>query len=57
MPRSTTIFACTDCGHSSARWTGRCPGCGEWNTLVEEPDAQVEAGRQTARAGLQGAAA
>ncbi len=50
MPRSTTIFACTGCGHSSARWTGRCPGCGEWNTLVEEPDAQVEASRQPRRA-------
>src|SRR4051794_12514065 len=32
----TTFFACTSCGQDSAKWHGRCPGCGEWNTLVEE---------------------
>ena len=26
---------CQECGHSAFAWTGRCPGCGEWNTLVE----------------------
>jgi DNA repair protein RadA/Sms len=36
MPRSTTLFACSTCGHESPKWHGRCPGCGEWNTLVEE---------------------
>ena len=34
MSRST--FVCSQCAHQSARWHGRCPGCGEWNTLVEE---------------------
>src|SRR5215211_607859 len=28
-------FICQECGHSALAWTGRCPGCGEWNTLVE----------------------
>ncbi len=32
-------FACTACGTSSPRWVGKCPGCGEWNTLVEEVTA------------------
>src|SRR4051794_41214823 len=32
----TTLFVCSQCGHDSAKWHGRCPGCGEWNTLVEE---------------------
>src|SRR4051794_20608914 len=36
MPRPSTIHVCTACGHSEARWHGQCPGCGEWNTLVEE---------------------
>lgn len=27
---------CTSCGNESAKWLGRCPSCGEWNTLVEE---------------------
>ena len=27
---------CNDCGYESAKWMGRCPGCGNWNTMVEE---------------------
>lgn len=36
MARSATVHVCSACGHSEPRWHGRCPGCGEWNTLVEE---------------------
>ncbi|MBN1530251.1 MAG: DNA repair protein RadA [Thermoleophilaceae bacterium] len=36
MARSNTLFACSACGHDSPKWHGRCPGCGEWNTFVEE---------------------
>ena len=36
MARASTSFACTACGQASLRWMGRCPGCGEWNTLVEQ---------------------
>ncbi len=36
MARPTTIHVCSGCGHQSARWHGRCPGCQAWNTLVEE---------------------
>src|SRR4051812_17610431 len=36
MARPTTIHVCSACGHQEARWHGQCPGCGEWNTLVEE---------------------
>jgi DNA repair protein RadA/Sms len=36
MARPTTVHVCSACGHSSARWHGRCPGCEAWNTLVEE---------------------
>ena len=36
MPRTTTAHVCSACGHESPRWSGQCPGCGEWNTLVEE---------------------
>src|SRR4051794_24726660 len=32
---SGSHFVCQECGHSALAWTGRCPGCGEWNTLVE----------------------
>jgi len=31
-----TKYVCQNCGYSTPRWTGRCPDCDEWNTLVEE---------------------
>jgi DNA repair protein RadA/Sms len=31
-----TVFACQACGFESSKWLGRCPDCGEWNSLVEE---------------------
>src|SRR4051794_20342859 len=46
MPRPSTIHVCSACGHSEARWHGQCPGCGEWNTLVEEaPPAPARSAR------------
>ena len=36
MARSATVHVCSSCGHVAARWHGQCPGCDEWNTLVEE---------------------
>ncbi len=36
MPRPATVFTCSTCAHTAAKWHGRCPGCGDWNTLVEE---------------------
>jgi DNA repair protein RadA/Sms len=36
MARATSIHVCSACGHGTPRWAGRCPGCGEWNSLVEE---------------------
>ena len=36
MAQPKTVFVCSACGTNSPRWLGRCPGCGEWNTLAEE---------------------
>jgi DNA repair protein RadA/Sms len=36
-------FVCQGCGHEALSWTGRCPGCGEWNTLVETKPAPKSA--------------
>lgn len=33
----TTVFFCQNCGYESSKWLGQCPGCKEWNTMVEEP--------------------
>ncbi|MBP5225305.1 MAG: DNA repair protein RadA [Lachnospiraceae bacterium] len=37
MPKSNTVFFCSECGFESAKWLGQCPGCKQWNTFVEEP--------------------
>jgi DNA repair protein RadA/Sms len=34
--KSPSLFECQSCGYSSAKWLGRCPGCGAWNSFVEE---------------------
>ena len=36
MAKTAKRHRCIDCGSTTARWAGRCPSCGEWNTLVEE---------------------
>ena len=46
MPRPTTVFTCSACGHETPRWHGQCPGCSAWNTLVEEARAAAPAGRR-----------
>jgi DNA repair protein RadA/Sms len=38
-----SLFACSECGYSSGRWFGRCPGCGEFGTLVEEATPESRA--------------
>src|SRR5678810_1206002 len=36
MKTQATVFVCQSCGHHSRKWLGKCPECGEWNSLVEE---------------------
>jgi len=36
VAKSRTIFRCEACGDASPKWTGRCPGCDQWNTIVEQ---------------------
>ncbi|MBI4984837.1 MAG: DNA repair protein RadA [Rhodocyclales bacterium] len=35
MAKAKSVYACTECGATSPKWQGQCPGCGQWNTLVE----------------------
>ncbi|MEY4420188.1 MAG: repair protein RadA [Pseudomonadota bacterium] len=35
MAKEKTHYTCTDCGGVSAKWLGKCPSCGAWNTLIE----------------------
>lgn len=34
--KQKTVWFCTSCGNESPKWMGKCPACGEWNTMVEE---------------------
>jgi DNA repair protein RadA/Sms len=34
--KKETLFVCQNCGHTTGKWLGKCPECGEWNSLVEE---------------------
>jgi DNA repair protein RadA/Sms len=46
-----TIYVCQNCGHQSRKWLGKCPDCGEWNSLVEERARAAPKG-QAARGGF-----
>ena len=36
MAKHETRYVCQQCGYTSLKWLGRCPGCGSWDSLVEE---------------------
>ncbi len=36
MAKSKSVYFCQNCGAESAKWIGRCPACGEWNTYIEQ---------------------
>ncbi|WP_375004824.1 DNA repair protein RadA [Bacillus velezensis] len=48
MAKSKTKFICHSCGYESAKWMGKCPGCGAWNTMVEETIKKAPANRRAA---------
>lgn len=39
--KDKAFFVCQNCGFHSPKWLGRCPNCGEWNTLVEEREEAI----------------
>ncbi len=52
MVRTAGRFVCQTCGGAFAKWSGRCEGCGEWNTIAEEarpagPPGGIDAGQGT----------
>ncbi|MDO4260660.1 MAG: DNA repair protein RadA [Eubacteriales bacterium] len=49
MKKGATVFFCQNCGYESAKWSGQCPACREWNTFAEEPSAPKAKGGAGAR--------
>lgn len=45
--KAKTVFFCTECGNETPKWSGRCPACGAWNTIVEQKDKPVKGGRKS----------
>ncbi|WP_374433102.1 DNA repair protein RadA [Inhella sp.] len=45
MAKEKSVYTCNECGASSPRWLGKCPGCNAWNTLVESPAEPAGGGK------------
>jgi DNA repair protein RadA/Sms len=56
MSKTRSVFVCQACGFESSKWLGRCPDCGEWNSLVEERQEAVQAARATQQSLFEGGA-
>jgi DNA repair protein RadA/Sms len=52
MAKSQTRFVCQNCGRQTPRYFGRCPACGEWNTMIEEVIERQPAGQRASAGGL-----
>jgi DNA repair protein RadA/Sms len=48
VARERTLFSCQSCGYQTPKWLGRCPDCGQWESLVEERVAPRKANRKSA---------
>lgn len=49
MAKSKNVYVCTECGYESSKWYGKCPSCGEWNTLEEQIRETVTASSSSVR--------
>jgi len=41
MAKVKTMYVCSECGQESSQWMGRCPSCGQWNTMKQFREAQI----------------
>lgn len=55
MAKRKTKYVCQECGYETAKWMGKCPGCNNWNTFVEEMEASNTGKRHTFNVGLKSA--
>lgn len=45
MPKTKSLYVCSECGYESSKWYGKCPGCGEWNTMNEQQMSSISSSR------------
>lgn len=48
MPKIQTVFICSHCENRTPTWQGKCPNCGQWNTLEEKQEARGKSSGQAA---------
>lgn len=53
--KSKSVYICGECGYSSPKWLGKCPGCGSWNTLTETLVSQTKSSTARPTAAARGA--
>lgn len=46
MGKEKVVFFCKECGYESLKWLGKCPGCNQWNTFVEEKIKEKSQGKK-----------
>ena len=51
MPKNKSVFVCSECGNETYNWAGKCPACGNWNTLKE---VQVDNSKKSSKAAYLG---
>ena len=50
MAKTKTVFFCTSCGNETPKWQGRCPACGQWNTIEEHIEKESHTHKTTGTA-------
>ena len=48
MAKVKSVYICSECGYESPKWYGKCPSCGEWNTMNEEIKEPAKPSAKTA---------
>ncbi len=49
--KNKSVFFCTECGNETPKWSGRCPACGAWNTIVEQQGSAGKGKKSTSSSG------
>ena len=54
MEKDKIVYVCSNCGQESAKWIGKCPACGQWNTFKEMRVSPQSPARAVAASGSVG---
>ena len=52
MAKEKTAYVCTECGYDTPKWVGKCPACGQWNTMKEVRLGPAKTGSSTSRSSV-----